>query len=95
MSDRRKITVEEVDRLLRPGEHVHSFRQGGTCFIGADWPRAKILKAAKKFGAEVAGPGARGMGHGIALIDDTGLVVFEHDKAALDAFDPVEVATTP
>ena len=72
MSDR-----DQAVALLPDAERIHTFRGAGPVMIGADWPRDKLLAHIREHGAELSGPGATGMGHGMVLIDDIGLLFIE------------------
>lgn len=94
----RYITYEEAVGLLPDGETVHTFLNEPFGLIGADWPREEVLD--KLRGSEVielTGPGARGLGHGIAAYNkgtaQRDIVFIETDPAKLDAFDPQEETT--
>jgi len=78
---RVKLTSDELDEMMPPGEYVHTFMQAngpGLMLLGADWKRDEILKAAAN-GAELSGEAATRMKHGA--------VVWNEDKQ------PVFVAT--
>lgn len=61
------------------GEKVHTFMQAGPCLVGADWPRSKILKAAKRR-AEISGKAATEMGHGAVIWNEYNIPVFVETK---------------
>lgn len=75
-NERVMLSVEEVDKLLEPGDQVHTFKQGGMALIGCDWGRDEILRAAGKYGAELAGAQAAAMKHGVVVYDGSGGPVF-------------------
>lgn len=55
---RMMLSKEEVDDLLKPGDHVHTFIQveaPGTVLIGADIKRSKLLEITERYGTELAG----------------------------------------
>lgn len=62
MSNPIKITAEQLDAIMPPGEYVHTFMQAGMTLFGADWRRSEILELAHS--AELAGPQATAMNHG-------------------------------
>jgi hypothetical protein len=76
--ERVKLTIEQFEQMLDVDDgHVHTFRQGGPCLIGADWSLEHALEAARKHGAELSGPGATEMLHGAVVIDARGPVFFK------------------
>lgn len=79
MSDDERVhlTYDQAVALLPPGDRIHTFRGTLPLMIGADWPREKLLAHIREHGAELSGPGATGMGHGLALIDSVGLLFIE------------------
>ena len=61
------LTIEEAEALLDINDgRVHSFAQGGTMLIGADWDLEDVLTRFRDHGAELSGAIATGMGHGVA-----------------------------
>lgn len=67
------LTYEKAVAMLPEGDSIHAFRNSPGVLIGADWERADILEVIKKHGAELAGPTATGMGHGLYVNDGIGL----------------------
>lgn len=66
------ITKEQAVSILPDGESVHTFMNAGFVLVGADWSREDILdKLGKSDILELAGAGARGLGHGICAYDKT------------------------
>ncbi len=68
--------------MLPDGDRIHTFRQGGLGLIGADWPREELLETIKKYPDalnETKGI-AKGMGHGLVLVDDTGPLFIETQR---------------
>lgn len=65
MSEKKEtLTLDEALAALPEGDSVHTFLG----FIGADWPRQKIvdaITASPSIG--ITGPVAQAMGHGIAI----------------------------
>ena len=96
MALKRYLTAEEAIGILPDGDEIHTQVQKGNMFIGADWSREDIIdKIQKSDFREIAGPFARGMGHGLALYNrgikwQSEILFVETDKAKLDAFDPQE-----
>ncbi len=75
--ERVPLSYDQAVAMLPEAERIHTFRGALPIMIGADWPRAALLDAIRTHGAELSGPGATGMGHGIVLIDDKGLLFIE------------------
>ena len=78
--ERHFLIPDDAISALADGDEVHTFR--GTVpgvLIGCDLSRATAAKMIReaKF-VEVAGPGAMGMGHGIAVTCDKGTTFFAH-----------------
>jgi hypothetical protein len=62
------LTVKALDALMTPGNMVHTFASPtSNLLFGADWPRALLLAAAEKYGAELAGADATAMHHGAVV----------------------------
>lgn len=78
--ERVVLTQEQAEAMLDDRERIHTFRGGSGIMIGADWDRADIIAAIKKYGAELSGPIATRMGHGMLLTDKTGLLFIETQK---------------
>lgn len=76
MSDetRQKLSFDEAVAMLPDGEKIHTFRQG-VCLIGADWKRDQILEAIREHGAELSGPLATRMKHGLVIFDPETLFI--------------------
>jgi hypothetical protein len=69
-AERRFLSYEAAVKLLPNGNKIHTFLNPGTNFlVGADWTRAQILKAFKKYNVEVTGEHAQASGHGLAFFD--------------------------
>jgi hypothetical protein len=84
---RTTLTVDEAISVLPEGEDIHTFRGGGMAIIGADWSRSGIEGAIREAGgAELTGPMARGMKHGIAL-NDGSMLFIATDEAKLAALE--------
>ena len=71
---RTRLTFDEAVAMLPEGEKVHTFRQRALMLLGADWSRRAILAHIRRHGAELAGPMATGMGHGLLVHDDDGML---------------------
>lgn len=70
--ERTVVPFEEAEKMLPDGDRVHTFRQAGPMLIGADWDKEELLEHIKDFEILETGPAARGMNHGIAIIDKNG-----------------------
>jgi hypothetical protein len=77
--DRKPLSREEAIALLPDGDDIHTFMAAGFALIGADWSREEVIEAIDKHGAELSGPVATGMNHGINL---TGTNIFVGTKSA-------------
>lgn len=67
------LTKEQAIPVLPNGGTNHTFYNPGFGLVGADWERDDILdKIEKSDIVELTGPGARGMGHGIHDLDESG-----------------------
>lgn len=76
--EREPVTYERAVAMIGDGERIHTFRQPmAGMMLGADWDRAEMLRAIEKHGAELSGPLATGMKHGLLLIDDLGPLFIE------------------
>ena len=79
MSERVQLTYDEAIAMLRvrgkpkSGRRVHTFKSAGPCIVGADWSWRDVKAHIREYGAELAGPAATQMKHGIA----SGGVFFE------------------
>lgn len=93
MPDKRKITAAEAISLLNDGDYIHTFRTATGMLLGCDWSRESIIEAITQFEStlELTGETARGMNHGIALLDNTGPLFIETDKERIDQFDPPDL----
>jgi hypothetical protein len=75
MSDdeRKRLTLEEAIALLPPKDRVHTFVQvvttQGALLVGADWDRTDVIELIQTNGAELAGPAAAKMGHGLVVVE--------------------------
>ena len=75
--DRCPLTFDEALALLPDADRIHTFRSAGLSMIGADWPLEILIATIRQYGAELAGPSATRMGHGIAIIDNRGPLFVE------------------
>lgn len=75
MSKSTKITPEEAEALLPPGEHVHTFMQGGPVLIGCDRSRKSILALFQKYAPQLSGETAARMKHGLVVVEDGPLFI--------------------
>ena len=70
--------------MLGDGERIHTFRNpAGGLMLGCDWDRADLLEWIAKYGAELSGPSASSMKHGLVLIDDNGPLFIETVQASV------------
>lgn len=77
------LTFDEAVAMLPEGDTVHTFRQAGGMRLGADWPREDLLAHIAHHGAELAGPIAMRMGHGLLIYDLAGLLFVETRRPAI------------
>ena len=70
--EKAPLTPEEAVAMLPDDEYVHTFRSGPGLLVGADIKRERLVELIHQHGAELAGPGATSMGHGLALTDGSG-----------------------
>ena len=90
------ISEEEAIDLLPEGESVHTFMNAPFVLIGADWERDEVIQKIKNSGRkEIAGDGARGLNHGLALWNDgdcqMDVLFVETDMEKLDSRYPAEI----
>ncbi len=71
------VTLEDAEKILPPGDVVHTFRNNSFMLIGADWSKKDIITAIKKYGVERAGEQANRMNHGLVLKDERGHLFIE------------------
>lgn len=67
-TNRLILNRESADKLMAPGEYVHTFMQAAAptlVLIGADRKREEILALADVGKVELAGPAATRMRHGL------------------------------
>jgi hypothetical protein len=88
MGDRRIITVDEAIDLI--AKEPHSFVQAGPMILGCDLSRETAIERIRAADTvEIAGPGARRMGHGLGLHTAGRVEFLSTDEVKLDAFDPL------
>lgn len=79
------LTAEQALTTLPDGDRVHTFKNPApSVLVGADWDRPDVeaaIRAADKI--EIAGPMARGMGHGLVLYHRAGLTYVATDESRL------------
>lgn len=76
--EREPVSYERAVEMIGDGELIHTIRNSAAgLLLGADWDRADLLKAIAKHGAELSGPSASAMNHGLLLIDDHGPLFIE------------------
>jgi hypothetical protein len=61
------ISADQAIAMLPDGDEIHTFRSAGSCLIGADWPRAKLIAELRASKPELAGEQATAMKHGLCL----------------------------
>jgi len=86
MDEQKKpITLQQLVSVLPVGADVHTFRNTMNMLIGADWRKQHLIETAEKYqdSIELTGEMARGMGHGVALHDDVGVLFIETDEELL------------
>lgn len=77
-NEKYTISLEEAIKCLPDRGVVHTFRQAGTCLLGADHERKELIESMSKAKEiEVTGPAAQGMGHGLAICDNHGWLFIE------------------
>lgn len=64
MTDDASISMERALAMLPPGDTVHVIVPVGG-IVGADWDRAAVEEMIRTHGAELAGPVAQSLGHGM------------------------------
>lgn len=89
--DKRMITPNEAIAILNDDERIHTFRNSAGMLIGADHDRDKLIDRIKNNpdSLEIAGDMARGMKHGLLMVDDVGNLFIETNEIKLNAFDPL------
>lgn len=85
-NDQPTLTLDAALAALPDGEMIHTFMNPAGMLVGADWTRMQIVRAlgrAKEI--MVTGTMAQGMGHGIAINDHEGRMVFIATKCRTDS----------
>jgi predicted RNase H-like HicB family nuclease len=79
MDDERVyLNTDEAIRMLPDGDMIHTYRQGGgLVLIGADLERERLVEKIKSGKPELAGENATRSGHGLAIVDEYGLLYIE------------------
>lgn len=79
MSDQNRVhlSTDEAIKMLPKRKSVHIFRQPGNMLVGCDVGFIEVVDLIEKHGAELAGEQAAALGHGIAILDDTGWLFVE------------------
>lgn len=79
---RVSLSYEDAIKMLPEGDTIHTFRNVPGVLIGADWNRESILSIMKEFEKTIklSGKAATATNHGIALIDEGGLLFIETKK---------------
>ncbi len=78
MTDERvKVNFKDAVAMLKPGDRIHTFRQGAMALLGADWDRDDLLDWIEKHGVELAGEIATKMNHGLVGMDHHGPLFIE------------------
>lgn len=97
MGDERvKLSTEEALGLLDVREgRVHTFRDANGILVGADWDEPQVRDLVAKHGAELSGPAARAMNHGVVVVEGPGRWLFVETKTgACDAFEKAREEVT-
>ena len=47
--ERVMLSYDEALKIIKDGEHVHTFRAAGIALVGCDWERNKLLETMKKY----------------------------------------------
>ena len=63
--ERVYLSYDEAAALLPDGDEIHTFVEAGPALIGADWDRESVLELLKIGLPELAGEGAKSLGHGL------------------------------
>lgn len=81
MEERIELTKEQAKLLLPEGEYIHTFVNGAVnVLVGSDWKREEILEAIEKNVCEIGGTACRALGHGLAIINSSGMPLFVEAK---------------
>ena len=77
MEEKCELTEEKAISMITENELVHTFRGSGPAIVGCSHERDLIIELIKKHGAELSGPMASAMNHGIVLKDEHGWLFIE------------------
>ena len=77
MEEKSELTEEKAISMISENELIHTFRGNGPAIVGCSHEREWIIELIKKHGAELSGPMASAMNHGVALKDDHGWLFIE------------------
>lgn len=86
--ERIMLTFEQAESIIMEGAEVHTFRSTPGVLLGADHERKGLLERMKKNEntLELAGEGARGMGHGL-VFQDGGPLFVETDEEKISGLE--------
>lgn len=78
------LTYKEAIKRLKKRGRIHTFRNTANMLIGADWDRIDLLYALKK-AKEIhqSGEQAKGMGHGLAIMNNESWLFIETKKCGV------------
>lgn len=65
--EKEPLSFEQAVSMLPEGPRIHTFRCATFSLLGADWDRDMVLAEIKEHGAELAGPIAARMNHGLVV----------------------------
>jgi len=71
------VAPNEAIGMLPTGEKIHTFRGAGPILVGADWKRVHVEELLGRLPAELSGPMATGMHHGLCVKDEHGWLFIE------------------
>ena len=77
MEERSELKKEQALSMLPEAEFIHTFRGSGPAIVGCSHEREHIIELINKHGAELSGPMASAMNHGIVLKDEHGWLFIE------------------
>ena len=80
-NERVRLTTDAAVAMLVDGDTIHTFRGRIPCLVGADRSRKAVIDLIEKHGAELSGPGATMMGHGLAVYDKGWIYLATKDSA--------------
>jgi hypothetical protein len=85
VSDSNRVHLDDdvAIGMLEDGDWIHVFVGGvGNAIIGADWKRQDVIDFIRANHAELSGPGATAIGHGIASGDGRKWTFFKTKEMA-------------